>query len=209
MEYKSVPIQTLQRLPVYLSYLKSLPKDCAANISATCIANALEMNDVQVRKDLAMISGGGRPKTGHLIEGLVYDIECFLGHYDVNTAVIVGAGHLGRALFSYEGFSKYGLDIVAAFDIDESLIGTYVNGKKILSANKIISLCRRIKVKIGIITVPENQAQKACNDLIEGGVLAIWNFAPVHLNAPQCILVKNENMASSLAILSKHLKERL
>lgn len=209
MEVKSVPIQTLQRLPVYLSYLKSLQNDCTVNISATNIANALEMNDVQVRKDLAMISGGGRPKTGHNRESLVYDIESFLGYYDLNTAVIAGAGHLGRALLSYDGFSKYGLEIIAAFDIDEKMIGSYVNGKKILNADKMINLCKRMKVRIGIVTVPENQAQRVCDDLIEGGVLAIWNFAPVHLNAPERILVKNENMASSLAVLSKHLKGKL
>ncbi len=209
MGFKSVSTQTLQRLPVYLNYLKSLPKEGAAHISATGIADALEMNDVQVRKDLAMISEGGRPKIGYNTENLIFDIEQFLGYDNMDKAVIAGAGYLGRALLSYGGFSKYGLDIIAAFDTDERLVGTCVNGKEILPAEKMKSLCGRMKVKICIITVPEAQAQQVCDQLTEGGVPAIWNFTPAHLNVPKDILVKNENMACSLAMLSKHLKERM
>jgi len=207
MNMKSVSSQTLQRLPQYLTYLKSLPKNAAANISATGIAEALGMNDVQVRKDLAMVSGSGRPKIGYIREDLVNDIEEFLGYDDADTAVIAGAGSLGRALLSYGGFEDYGLDIVAAFDTDENIIGTEVGGKEVLDAGKLASLCRRMNIRIGIITVPASQAQAVCDKLTQGGVLAIWNFAPVHLTVPTGVLVKNENMACSLAMLSQHLKE--
>ncbi|WRS28199.1 redox-sensing transcriptional repressor Rex [Oscillospiraceae bacterium MB08-C2-2] len=209
MKLKSVPTQTLQRLPAYLNYLKSLPKDGVANISATTIAEALRLNDVQVRKDLASISDGGRPKVGYVTENLIFDIEQFLGYDDADNAVIVGSGNLGKALLSYKGFSEYGLDIVAAFDIDESVVGCTVNGKRILPAEKLKNLCHRMGIKIGIITVPAYQAQDVCNTLIESGVVAIWNFAPVHLEVPENVLVQNENMACSLAILSMHLTKKL
>jgi redox-sensing transcriptional repressor len=208
MGFKSVSSQTLQRLPVYLNYLKGLPREGAVNISATGIAEALHMNDVQVRKDLAMISEGGRPKIGYVTEKLIFDMERFLGYDNKDKAVIAGAGHLGRAFIAYGGFEKYGLDIVAAFDTDTKLIGTRINGKEVFAAEKIKSLCSRLKVRIGIITVPENEAQTVCEAMIEGGVMAIWNFAPVHLNVQNDILVKNENMACSLAMLSNHLKEK-
>lgn len=206
---KPVSLRSLQRLPVYWNYLKSLPSDSAANISATSIAKALDLNDVQVRKDLAIVSGCGRPRTGYAKDKLIFDIECYLGYNDMDTAVLVGAGYLGRALLFSETFSQCGLNIIVAFDNDENLIGTSVNNKIILSADKITNICSRMKVKIGIITVPETQAQKVCDALIDGGILAIWNFASVHLAVPKNILVKNENMASSLAILSKQLKEKL
>ncbi len=201
--------RALQRLPMYLKYLKSLPKDGASNISATMIAQALELNDVQVRKDLALVSGGGRPKIGYILVDLIQDIEQFLGYGDISSAVLVGAGNLGRALLSYKGFAEYGFDIVAAFDTDESVIGTAVSGKQILSCDKLHGLCERMKIRIGIITVPDSEAQTVCDRLVEGGVLAILNFAHIRLKTPDNVLVKNENLASSLAVLSKHLSEQL
>jgi redox-sensing transcriptional repressor len=179
------------------------------NISATTIAEALGLNDVQVRKDLSSISSGGRPKIGYITENLIFDIEQFLGYDDADSAVIIGAGNLGHALLSYEGFSEYGLDIVAAFDTDEDIVGKVINDKQVLSTEKLKDLCSRLKIKIGIITVPFFAAQDVCDALVESGVLAIWNFAPVHLNVPENVLVKNENMACSLAVLSKHLREKL
>jgi len=209
MVYKSVSTKTLQRLPSYLNYLKALPKNDYINISSKAIANALGLNEVQVRKDLASISHGGRPRTGYITKNLILDIEKFLGYCDSDSAVVVGAGNLGRSLMEYKGFSEYGLDIVAAFDVDERIIGATINGRQVLSAARIKDLCRRMNIRIGIITVPASEAQNVCDALIEGGVLAIWNFAPVHLKVPENVLVHNENMAYSLAVLSKHLREKL
>ncbi|HWR23912.1 MAG TPA: redox-sensing transcriptional repressor Rex [Feifaniaceae bacterium] len=205
----AISVQALQRLPVYLNYLKSLPREGALNISSTSIAEGLGLNDVQVRKDLALVSGGGRPKVGYILRDLIFDIEQFLGYGDSNSAVLVGAGNLGRALLSYGGFSEYGLDIVAAFDTDDSLIGSAVNGKPILSADKLGDLCSRMKIRLGIITVPEHEAQAVCDRLVESGVLAVLNFAHVRLKTPGHVLVQNENLACSLAVLSKHLSEQL
>ncbi|WMJ87183.1 redox-sensing transcriptional repressor Rex [Anaerocolumna sp. MB42-C2] len=209
MIYKSISTQTLQRLPMYLNYLKSLPDNQTLNISATTIAEALKFNDVQVRKDLAMISSGGRPKIGYITKNLIFDIEKFLGYDDADSAVIAGAGGLGRTLLSYDGFSKYGLDIIAAFDIREDIIGTTINGKKVLSSDKLKDLCSRMKVRIGIIAVPASEAQEICNTMVESGILAIWNFAPVTLYVPDSVLVQNEDMAFSLAKLSKNLSRKL
>ena len=209
MDYKSVSVQTISRLPRYLNYLKGLPKGSISNISATMIAEALGLNDVQVRKDLSLVSDGGRPKIGYAIEELITDIEHFLGYDDTHSAVLVGVGNLGTALLSYGGFAEYGLDIVAAFDVNESLVGCKVNGKQIFPLTKLIDLGKRMQIKIGIITVPNYEAQKVCDMLVESGVQAIWNFAPVHLNAPPEVLIQSENMACSLALLSKHLSEKL
>lgn len=208
MSSKSVSRQTLERLPLYLSYLKALPKDSPDNISATIIAGALKLNHVQVRKDLAAVSSSGKPKIGYITEALIKEIEQFLGYDDTDDAVIVGAGKLGRALLDYDGFKGYGLNILAAFDIDESLVRTEANGKPVLPMDKLKDLCQRLKVHIGIITVPAKHAQEVCDILADCGILAIWNFAPVNLVVPDHILVQNENMASSLAILSNHLKEK-
>lgn len=209
MDYKSVSVQTISRLPKYLNYLKALPKGEVTNISATGIAEALGLNDVQVRKDLSLVSDGGRPKVGYAIEDLIYDIEHFLGYDDTHTAVLVGAGNLGRALLSYSGFAEYGLDILAAFDADPALVGREINGKPIFPMEKLSEVCAQRQVKIGIITVPNYEAQHVCDLLVQSGVQAIWNFAPVHLTVPADVLMQSENMACSFALLSKHLSEKL
>ena len=206
---QSVSKATLGRLPMYLSYLKSIPTKEVTNISAASIAEALNLHPVQVRKHLALISEGGKPKTGYVAENLLRDLEKFLGYNNVNCAVIVGVGHLGQALMSYEGFSQYGLKIVATFDVKDTLIDKEIHGKKVFSIDKIPYLCPRLCANIGIITVPAEAAQSVCDKLVEAGIRAIWNFAPVILNVPEGILVQNENMAASLAVLSNHLSETM
>ena len=209
MATKEISKATLKRLPTYLSYLKSLPEDSSAHISATALAAALGMGEVQVRKDLALVSNGGRPKIGYLREGLILDIEDFLGYANTNDAILVGAGKLGRALLSYTGFAEYGLNIIAAFDSDDVLIGTSKSGKPIMHMSRMEEFCKKHKIRIGIITVPAEYAQGVCDEMISNGIQAIWNFAPKHLDVPENILVQSENMAASLAVLSKHLSEQV
>ena len=209
MKLQSISTQTLHRIPLYLNSLRSLPKDGAENISATAIAEALGLNDVQVRKDLAQVSSGGRPKIGYITKRLIADIEKFMGYNDTRSAIVAGAGNLGRALFSYGGFSEYGLELVAAFDVDEALIGTSIAGKPVLSFDKMKDLCQRMNIRIGIITVPSEAAQQVCDQMVESGILAIWNFAPVHLSVPEDVLVRYENIACSLAVLAKRLNDKL
>lgn len=208
MERKEVSRSVLKRLPVYLSYLKSLPQDSAAYISATALANALGMGEVQVRKDLAMVSDGGRPKIGYLRESLMDDISQFLGYDNTTDAILVGAGKLGQALLDYSGFDAYGLNILAAFDTNP-LTDKTQEGKPILPMEELENFCRANKILMGIITVPANHAQAVCDKLIACGIKAIWTFAPVHLDVPENILVQNENMATSLAVLSMHLQAQM
>jgi redox-sensing transcriptional repressor len=213
-EQKQNPItvskQALQRMPYYLQYLKNLHGKGVTIVAAPAIAAALNLNEVQVRKDFAAISTEkGKPKSGFSVADLIFNMEDYLGYHNVHDAVLVGAGSLGKALLSYKGFEGYGVDIVMAFDSQEALSGTKVCDKQIFSTNKLSEMCRRMKIHIGIITVPADQAQIVCDQLVAGGILAIWNFAPVHLSAPENILVQNENMAVSLALLSKHLQEKI
>ena len=194
----SIPKATLGRLPQYLEYLRSLP-ETRSKISATAIAGALSLGDVQVRKDLAAVSGAGKPKIGYETEKLIFDIESRLGDKRLTNAVLVGAGKLGRALLDYDGFEDFGVKIVAGFDCNETVLtkGT----KDILPIRDIEVYCREHDVKLGIITVGQGSAQDVCDKLVESGIKAIWNFAPVTLKVPNEVLLKQENLALSLAYL--------
>lgn len=208
MEPKKISKSVLKRLPGYLAYLKNMPDTAPTHISATALANALGMGEVQVRKDLAMVSDGGRPKIGYLRTALIDDIEQFLGYDNTTDAVLIGAGKLGQALMAYKGFDEYGLNILAAFDARPKMEKTE-EGKPVYHINRLDQFCRTHKVLMGIITVPAEAAQSVADQLIAGGIKAIWNFAPVHLDVPAGILVQNENMATSLAVLSVHLQAQI
>ena len=208
MERKEISKAVLKRLPGYLSYLKGISEDASPYISATALAAALGMGEVQVRKDLAMVSGGGRPKIGYLRESLIEDISQFLGYDNTTDAILVGAGKLGQALLGYGGFEAYGLNILAAFD-ENPFADQTAEGRPVYSMDKMESFCRSNKVLMGIITVPGQYAQQVCDLMIRCGIKAVWNFAPVHLDVPANILVQNENMATSLAVLSMHLQAQM
>jgi redox-sensing transcriptional repressor len=208
MAKKEISKAVLKRLPGYLAYLKTIPEENSAYISATSLANALGMGEVQVRKDLAMVSDGGRPKVGYLRASLIDDIEQFLGYDNTTDAVLIGAGKLGQALMGYQGFDEYGLNILAAFDADPKMDKTD-EGKPVYHISKLPSFCRTHKVLMGIITVPAEGAQEVADLLIACGIKAIWNFAPKHLDVPSNILIQTENMATSLAVLSVHLQAQI
>ena len=199
---QSVPAQTLRRLPTYLRYLRSLPGNGRTHVSARAIASALNLGEIQVRKDLSAISASGRPRIGYACRELEKDIEACLGVENISEAVLVGAGRLGNALLCYEGFSQYGLSIVAAFDEDESAIGELTNGKQVLPLTKLKDTCRRRNIRIGIVAVPAKCAQRAMDALVDAGIRAVWNFAPTLLRVPEDVLVRNEDMAASLAMFS-------
>ena len=206
---KAVPSQTFRRLPDYHSLLVKMDEQGAENVSSTVIAGILKLNDVVVRKDLAAVSeSGGKPRTGYAVRELMKQIGACLGYYNTNDAVLVGAGQLGRALLSYDGFSEYGVRIVAAFDSNSGIAGLEKNGKPIMNISELPDYCRQRKIRIGIITAPAKAAQTICDLLVSGGIMAVWNFAPTHLVVPEGVFVHNENMARSLSLLSQHLAQK-
>lgn len=200
---KNIPKHTLQRLPIYLNYIKSLEDGKTRFVSSANIAKALKLNDVQVRKDLALVSSlSGRPKIGFEIVPLIKDLEGILGYGQVYEAIVVGIGNLGKALLTYTGFEECGVRIIAAFDKDPNMVGEEINGKTVFAMSRMRNLCERMKVPIGIITVPEESAQEICNMMVDSGIKAIWNFARINLKVPEDVIVHDENLAISLSLLA-------
>ncbi|MBE6896798.1 MAG: redox-sensing transcriptional repressor Rex [Ruminococcaceae bacterium] len=205
MNGHSISKATLGRLPQYLQYLRRLPQCDGETISATAIARGLSLGEVQVRKDLAAVSGAGKPRIGYITSDLIRILESHLGHEKITSAVLVGAGKLGCALLDYDGFEEYGVKIVAAFDCNEKLVNTEKFNTEIMPMTSLNSYCEEHDVKLGIITVGENSAQQVCNQMVSSGITAIWNFAPCGLKVPDGILLKQENLALSLAYLNNQL----
>ena len=194
---------TLKRLPQYLRILKEHKSACIDYISSTTIAEELKLNPIQVRKDLAIVSKNeGKPKLGFKIDELIYDLEEFLNINNITNVVLVGAGKLGQALMNYNGFENK-TNILMAFDNDLNKC----DNKKIFHIDKMEELIKRMNIHIGIIAVPKENAQEVCDRLLKCGIKAIWNFAPVNLKVTEDVIVKNEDLSSSLLILLKKLKQ--
>ena len=192
---------TVSRLPAYLRYLKGEAGKGVKYISSAVIAADMGISAVGVRKDLALVSSvQGKPRMGFAIERLIEDIEKFLGYHRWTDAVVVGAGGLGRAILSYDGFENYGINVLAAFDSSPAKVGTY-GGKTVYPMERFDEIVKRHAVKAGILTVPREVAQEACNRMVEAGIRAILTFAPVHLQVPEGVTVKYEDLAVSLAAL--------
>lgn len=194
----------LERLPKYLRVLKNKRDENVEYISSTIIANELNSSSIQVRKDLALISkNDGKPGKGFNVEKLIEDLEDFLGIDNMTDAIIVGAGKLGQALLNYKGFEN-NVNIVMAFDNAKEKC----DNKKIFHISKFNNLVKRMNIHIGIITVPKEEAQSVCNMMVEAGIKAIWNFAPIKLNAPDKVVIKDEDLSGSLLILLKGLNKK-
>ncbi len=200
----SISKATLGRIPRYLNFLRKLSPNTVPYISATTISKELKLGEVQVRKDLAMVSGTGKPRLGYETEVLIEQLEDCLGYKKLTPAVLVGAGKLGRALLQYDGFEHFGVKIMAAFDLNDKVIN--IDSKtEILPMRRFDTFCKEHNIQIGIITVDEGSAQDVCDIMIKSGIIAMWNFAPCKLQIPAGILLQNENLALSLA----HLRNQL
>lgn len=204
MEQNKISKATLGRVPAYLGYLKSLDKSIST-ISATSIAKNLGFGEVQVRKDLGAISATGKPRVGYLRKELTERLEALLKAEDGN-AVIVGAGRLGKALLDYNGFEKYGISILSAFDPKITEPQLSKGGKPLFPLESLSSYCRENNIKLGVIAVPKEAAQEVCDLLCESGVKALWCFAPCRLYTPADVVVQYENLALSLAHLKMQVK---
>lgn len=207
MERSNVTKATLGRLPQYLQFLNGLPPGQYDHISATTIAKMLSLGEVQVRKDLAAVSGLGKPKVGYRTSELIKDLEDALGCKKLTPAILVGAGKLGRALLDYNGFEEYGVQITAAFDCNEQVLRMNKTSKEILPISSLKKYCTENGIRIGIITVGSGSAQDVCDQMLEAGITAIWNFAPCQLKVTDNVLVEQENLALSLAHLNSQISK--
>ncbi|MCY2929062.1 MAG: redox-sensing transcriptional repressor Rex [Planctomycetota bacterium] len=204
----AIPYPTIRRMPAYHRYLKGLQSDGLAMVSCTRIAESLDLEPIQVRKDLAMTGTVGRPRIGYPVDALIGAIETVLGWDRWSEAFLVGAGNLGSAILGYRAFKAIGLNIVAAFDIDPRRVGKMIHDVPVLAMEKLANLARRMKIRIGVITVPAEAAEDAAKALVRGGIEAIWNFSPLALtglHVGKDVIIENVSLASSLAVLIRRL----
>jgi len=199
---KKIPQSTISRLFVYLRELNELSKFNIRTISSSELGERTNMSDAQIRKDLGYFGQFGTSGAGYNVEELKKALERILGKGKKWNVAIVGVGHLGSALLAYSGFRRHGLDVVAAFDTDVRKIGKKIEGVTIHSIGDMGKIAKQKNVELSVITVPANEAQEITDTLVKCGVKCVLNFAPVSLNVPEDVQVKDVDLSRELETLS-------
>lgn len=200
-----VPEPTLRRLPWYLAYVKLMKGKGEAFISSTQIAKEINVDSSQVAKDLSFVNISGKTRVGYEINALVDVLEDFLGFTSRHKAFLFGVGSLGASLLHDTGLSQYGLEIVAGFDVREELAGSTINGIPVYHMRDFPAKQKESGATIGVITVPVEKAQEVTDQIIEGGIKALWNFTPFRIRVPEHIVVQNTSMYAHLAVMFNRL----
>lgn len=197
----------LERLIHYFYFVSErLEAGSGETVTSTQIARMVHMDDTLVRKDLAAIGVRGHPRVGFRSAEVYEAIRKVLGFDQPFRGVIIGIGHLGSAMASYYGFSRYGLEIAGLFDNDPVKIGLTSGDLVILPLDRLELVTRERDVRVAILTVPPDAAQEVAERAIAAGIKTLWNFASANLIIPEDVFVRHEHISVGLAELSYHLK---
>lgn len=200
-----VPEPTLRRLPWYLSVCRLLKARGETSVSSTRLSKETNIVASQIAKDLSYVDVVGRTRVGYEIDNLLDVLESFLGFTSMHKAFLFGAGRLGGALLNDSGLHQFGLEIVAAFDTNPQIVGHRIAGIPVFHINDLENEIRRHKVKIGILTVPINNAQEVADKMVVWGIKAIWNFTPLRIRVPDDIVVQNTSLYAHLSLMFNRL----
>lgn len=200
MRYHKIPDETVRRLPIYLRGLMLSADQGLEHLSSKSLAAYVGIPSWQIRKDFSYFGDFGTPGVGYRIERLAKEIKKILRLHVIRRTALVGVGDLGSALLAYPGFRTYGLDIVAAFDVDRHKVGKTFNDVKVEALEGIASLKDR-KISMAIVAVPREAAQEIVDKLVAAGVRGVLNFAPCKVVAPKRVKVITLDIAMELARL--------
>lgn len=202
-----LPEPSLRRLPWYLAYVKLLKKRGDEYISSTQIAKEINVDASQIAKDLSFLNISGKTRVGYEVNSLVSVLEDFLGFTSMHNACIFGVGSLGAALIQDTGLMQYGLNVVAGFDVNPDVIGKNINGIPVYDVSEFAEKRKELEIQIGILTVPVDKAQAATDEMIAGGIKAVWNFTPYRIRVPKHIVTQNTSIYAHLAVMFNRLQE--
>ena len=204
-EADKVPEPTLRRLPWYLSNIKLMKDKGEQYVSSTQISKEINIDASQIAKDLSYVNISGRTRVGYNIDALIEVLESFLGFTNMHKAFLFGVGSLGAALLRDSGLHHFGLEIVAAFDVNPELVGKDLNGIPIYHSDDFEAKMKEYDVNICVLTVPINIAQEITDKMVDGGIKAVWNFTPFRIRVPENIVVQNTSLYAHLAVMFNRL----
>jgi redox-sensing transcriptional repressor len=201
-----IPAVVIDRLPVYARALNFLESQSRDVVSSQELGVILGVTPAQIRKDLSYFGRFGKQGRGYNVQRLALELRQILGLDRQWSMILIGVGHLGQAILTYDGFQPQGFIIVDAFDADESVVGTKVGGVDVHPISSLREYLSHRQVDIGIVAVPASVAGDIISDLIDGGVRSILNYAPTAVPVPERIQIKNIDPVLALQSMTFYLK---
>ncbi len=184
------PDVVVRRLPLYARSLRYLLQEGVHSVSSQELGERINITAAQIRKDLSYFGEFGKQGIGYDVEKLLEQIERILGLTQEWSVALVGVGHLGQAIARYEGFRSKGIRITALFDNDPAKIGQEIAGLTVVDDTYIAAVVREQSIKMAIVAVPAFRAQEVTNILVEAGVRALLNYAPIIVQVPEGVWVR-------------------
>ena len=210
MKRVKVSNNVIRRLPRYLRKLDELQENGISRISSFELGQQLGLTPSQIRQDFSCFGEFGQQGYGYNVSGLREQIASILGMDRGYRAILVGVGNIGHALMDNFSFAECGVELAAAFDIKESLIGTEFKGVPILAETQLEEYLKTHDIAVAVLCVPKEVAVNVTKILTDNGIEAIWNFTNMELTEPNSpIIVENVHFSDSLLSLSYFVSERL
>ena len=199
------PDVVIRRLPLYARSLRYLLQEGVTSVSSQELGDRINVTAAQIRKDLSYFGEFGKQGIGYDVEKLLNQIERILGLNQEWPVALIGIGPLGQAIVRYEGFRRQGIRIAALFDNDPAKIGTEIGGLTIMGDEQITPVVRDEGIKLAILAVPANRAQEVADLLVDAGVRAILNYAPVIIQVPEGVWVRHIDPVAVLHSMTYYL----
>ncbi len=206
MQDNRISEAVISRLPKYYRYLSELEVKAVQRVSSSKMSADMGLNASQIRRDLNCFGGFGQQGYGYQVNNLKNEIKKILGIGKKYTAVVVGAGNIGQALFKYTNFAEEGYNLAAIFDADPSVVQKEIEGVVVRPIEELADFVINNEVNLGVITAPKQHAQRIADELVLLGVKGIWNFAPVDVVARRGVCVENVHLSDSLFVLSYRMR---
>jgi redox-sensing transcriptional repressor len=201
-----IPEVVIERLPVYARALAALQARGFDVVSSQELGDQLGVTPAQIRKDLSYFGRFGKQGRGYNVGRLSDELRQILGLDRAWTMVLVGVGQLGRAILHYGGFAPQGFIIAAAFDANPEQAGVVGEGPPIYDVTELPAMLKRLRVNIGIVAVPGGDAQGVIDTLVQGGVKAILNYAPIAAQIPRGVHLRQIDPVLALQSMTYYLK---
>ncbi len=198
----------IRRLPRYYRYLRELIRSGQSRISSGELSKLMNVTASQIRQDLNCFGGFGQQGYGYNVNYLFAKISEILGVADNFSAIIIGAGNLGRALVGTRMFERRGVDVVAMFDIDPNVIGKEFGGVRVHSMEYLEDFCRENRIDMAVLALPKEVADEAVERLATAGVKGIWNFTGKEINTGRDLVFEDVYLGDSLMTLCYGIREK-
>ena len=205
---EKVSTAVIRRLPRYFPHLSALQNSGGVRLSSHALGKIMGLTASQIRQDLFCFGEFGQQGYGYKVERLKEEIGEILGINRGHTVVVLGTGNLGRAIIENFRFSGNGFQLLAAFDVRESVVGTSIAGVPVYHADQLEDFLKKHPVSVGMLTVPITAAQEMGDRLAAAGVRGIWNFTNYEITAPNDVVVESVHFSDSLLTLSYLLSQR-